>query len=320
MLETLQKVPYFSIEDDLEGYDSDKDPEFRANLDDESTVSSQSTPPQKRNKRVRNYTNECTKGPDGCDTSVERIPNLENKQNTQSSLPDRSRLSRGTKRIIKGDTRASRKARQVARNKRDEYLTKSGKTILKRKSTLPGRCRMKCEDRISSSDVDNLFKEYWALGNTRVMAMYTAGLLGIGNTATHRPKAENVEKRHYRQITVKYNVQINDKNISICKKCCLKVFGETNKFIDTLVSKKRNSVSGVFQCDQGGCHIPPNKTSDEGMESVRSHLLNFPAYESHSRKDYEKRYLPPHFTLFSMSKSMKRKQFQEKFMKKCFTI
>lgn len=84
------------------------------------------------------------------------------------------------KNVIKGDTRKVRNTRKICRNKGEEYITKSGKTVSKRKSTSLGWCRMKCQEKFEQYR-EELFKEYWAVGDGSKRASYIASLIELRN-------------------------------------------------------------------------------------------------------------------------------------------
>lgn len=216
---------------------------------------------------------------------------------TNISTSDRARQGRGKKRIIKGDTRKVRNTRKICRNKGEEYITKSGKTVSKRKSTSLGWCRMKCQEKVEQYR-EELFKGYWAVGDGSKRASYIASLIELRNIKQHRPRHCHASNRHYRQVTAVYSVHVNGQTIKVCKKCFRQIFDESNKFIETVIRKKRASVSGIIQDDMRGTHSPTNKTSQERLRYAYEHLLSLPSYESHyTRRDSSKKYLPSHYTI-----------------------
>lgn len=61
--------------------------------------------------------------------------------------------------------------------------------------------------------------------------------------------------------------------------------------------KVRASVSGITSVDSRGNSSPANKWSDKDLGKVRKHIDSVPTYESHTRNDSQKKYLPPHYTI-----------------------
>lgn len=94
----------------------------------------------------------------------------------------------------------------------------------------------------------------------------------------------------------------------LCKSCFMKVFGEKNRFLETVIQKKRFSLSGIIQLDKRGSAEPKNKISDAVIEKIKAFIASIPAYESHySRRDCDKKFIPSHYTLVQLYEEFKNK-------------
>lgn len=173
---------------------------------------------------------------------------------------------------------------------------------------VPGRtmkelqsCRMKCKERIPAEQRQEIFKEYWNMGSYVKRSAYMAALIEIEDKATQRIRALEPEKQKFRTKTYKYFLLIHGKRESVCRGCLLKIFDESDNFIKTVALKKRASIGGTGTDDMRGKAEPKNKVSDEKREEIKSHILSFPAYESHyTRKTTSKKYLSSHLTVQKM--------------------
>lgn len=224
-------------------------------------------------------------------------------QNIDSDFP---LTKRGTlrKRGLKGESRKIRAERKELRNKGYEYKNKSGKTIEAKKSLALEQCRNKCSEKVSNYTCETLFKEYWGMGSYDRRCTYMAGLLELQNTKRNRTRNED-GNNHFRQISIKYNIEHQGVKSVVCKSCFIKIFGESKKTIENIVQKKRANCSGIVQPDQRG-HFQKTCLSESTISAVREFLSKIPAYESHySRRDCGKKFVSPHLTITSIYEEYK---------------
>lgn len=255
--------------------DSDKDPDY--------VLSSESEDVQSRNlprKKIRNH--------------VTADVEIENHGTPLVNKVSRSKQNNP----IKGDTRKSRNTRRKLKNEGKEYSTKSGKTIeAKICKDLPS-CRMKCRENVVSSKRKELFREFWENGNHDMQVAYISGLISGKGKESSRKKIDNKDKQKNRMITYQYFLNLNCQKVQICKKCFMVVFCITNRFITEVINNKNSSASGFVHSDMRGKSAPSNKTSDENMDLIHSHISLIPTYESHyTRKDSSRKYIPHYYNL-----------------------
>lgn len=231
---------------------------------------------------------------------------MQGSENQTENKTKSSKLQK--KRQLKGETRAVRKERKLKRNTGQEYTTRKGKTRAKRTIRPLKKCRNKCQDKISENDRLQLFNQYWNIGEYNRRVSYLAGLMEIKKKEISRPRTMLTNRRHNRQYTVLYHFQIHGQNIPTCKFCFIATFDETARFLGIVMQKKLANKSGIVPLDRRGAKSPPNKRTEEDIENVRSHILSVPSYESHyTRRNSQKRYLPPHITLCDLYSEYKAK-------------
>nr|CAH7761042.1 unnamed protein product [Callosobruchus chinensis] len=204
-------------------------------------------------------------------------------------------------RKLKGDTRKKRDERKERRNLGKSYETRSGKLVQERTLKPLNMCRNRCVEKVCEETRQHIFTNFWAMRSYNRRAQFIAGQIEVMDKKCTRIRNTDLNKQRYRQSTVLYHLPINGTNIRTCKTCFVKTFDVSNKFIETVLNKKRAVVTGIVSLDQRGNHSNKKKTSDIAVENARRHLLSIPVYESHyTRRDSSKKYLPSHYTLASL--------------------
>lgn len=269
----------------LNSDDSDKDPHFDVDEALSSSDSGEYDKPPKSRKTVQGVSSESNLIDESSDSE----------EGTNIPLTTRGRpRTRG----LKGDSRKNRMARKVARNAGKGYKTLKGKIVESRKTMSLGHCRNRCAGKISKEKQEKLFSDYWVMGSFDRRLSFLSSLIDIKDKKTTRKRSTSGENGHFRQISVVYNIEVEGQRTTFCKTCFMTVFGESRRFIETVIQKKRFSASGIVQLDARGSHVPKNKKSEDEINTVKQFLNSLPAYESHySRRDCEKKFLPSYMSL-----------------------
>lgn len=211
------------------------------------------------------------------------------------------------RKTTKNDTRQARHERNRKRNLGLKYVTKKGKIIKERQYKELLDCRLQCKMRISEENRKLIFKEYWAMQSFNKRIAFIASLITTEEKKCTKRKIDDIKRQKNRQVTNTFHLHIDGQLTKICKNCFLKTFDESNKFVTNVLKNKNTSTSGITHDDLRGTSSPANKTSDEDIELIRTHILSVPSYESHySRKKSSKRYLPHHYTLSRMYDEYKK--------------
>ena len=108
----------------------------------------------------------------------------------------------------------------------------------------------------------------------------------------------STSRRRYSRV---FYVQNGGMSARICKKAFLKIHAICNGRLSCALKAVEVSGGSPHQ-DQHGRHEPINKTSEERIDLVKSHMESFPRYTSHySRSDNPNRkYLSPELNLTKM--------------------
>lgn len=213
------------------------------------------------------------------------------------------RTKRKVKKTLKNETRAVREERKQKRNLGMEYTTKNGKIVKARLCKTLGNCKLKCQDRIDEEKRQTLFREYWQMKSFNKRVAFIASLIRTEPKKCTMRKIENTVKQKNRLVTHTFFLPIDGEQSKVCKKCFLKTFDESNRFITSVLKNKTASDSGVCHDDRRGLSSPANKTDESDLQLIKDHINSIPSYESHyCRKKSDKRYLPHYYTLASLYK------------------
>lgn len=197
-----------------------------------------------------------------------------------------------------GDTRNYRENRKNKRNSGEEYVTNKGK-IVKARTLMPlNDCRLKCKSKIDANLQTTLFSIFWSLNSHDRKISYLSSLICVTSKKTSRKRRSTPDKQKNRVANFCYFIPIDKDLVKICKKCFLKVFSITPKFVRSICDQKLTSPAHKSSPDKRDRTAPPNKKSPQNIKSILDHINKLPSYESHyCRKETTKKYLPPHYTL-----------------------
>lgn len=165
--------------------------------------------------------------------------------------------------------------------------------------------KVNCRDKLSPEKQEQIFNQFWALGNFNLRIAYVAGLITIQNkkSTSHikSTKAPRNRLYSYCYYVDTQNVYVYVENVYVCQKCFKSTLDETDRFIRTVISKKLESPGTVTKQDLRGKSTPPNKYSAEKISAVLDHINSFPAYQSHyTRKVSTIKYLQADLNISTM--------------------
>jgi hypothetical protein len=92
-----------------------------------------------------------------------------------------------------------------------------------------------------------------------------------------------------------YQVDFCGEKKTICTLSCVNVYGETQKFLETVLQKKLFIIRRITEKDVGGAHEPLQKKLPGDLNNLHKYSDSIAAYESHcTRKDSGLKFLPSH--------------------------
>ncbi|KAL4126982.1 hypothetical protein QTP88_011180 [Uroleucon formosanum] len=179
-----------------------------------------------------------------------------------------------------------------------EYNNRKGVTIPQNKfKELINCCRRKCYIVCPPDKQKIIFEGFYKLEKEIQYQIMSCGITLTDKKSTRLGRGK-YGISHDRLVTVLYVIQIENQNITVCKKMFQSVYGAPRGKIDLLIQKKKFSDSGTLQQhDNRGHHEPHNKMT-EVKEEMRNHIEKYPKYQSHySRRHTNTFYLQCHLNI-----------------------
>lgn len=226
-------------------------------------------------------------------------------QEPPSSITNEPVKKSNTISVFARKLRAERKHR---RNTGKNYTTAKGKEVKARMSKPLKDCRMKCKQVLEVVHREKLireqiFDEFWALGDRNRRVAYVAGLVESKEPAVSRKRTDDPDKEKHRKVTNVFHFKVDGKLVKVCRDCFIRTLDVTQMFVTLAILNQNASVSGAISNDKRGRHSPHNKHSVDKLNEIRQHISSFPTYESHyTRRKSTRLYLPAHLDLTVMYK------------------
>lgn len=118
---------------------------------------------------------------------------------------------------------------------------------------------------------------FWAIKSYNRRRQYISDLITFEEKRVIRVRKPNSNK--CRSGTAVYYFRIHNKLECTCKDCFRRTLDVSNKFIEIILKKKRNStVSGIMELDGRGGHAN-RKKNDANKKTAKEHILSIPSYE-----------------------------------------
>lgn len=174
----------------------------------------------------------------------------------------------------------------------EEYINRKGQ-IRPARQMRPkcSGCRLEC-NALKDSDREQLFKEFWEIGNHNTQNQYIISL-------TENKPVELGNKKRRKPRTNAFFLKMGSKSYRVCKETFLATFAIGKRYVDTLANNVGQS--GIIVSDKRGKKEPRNKSNDDDTKKVHEHIEKFPSFESHySRRDSKKKYLHPDLNIKKM--------------------
>lgn len=173
------------------------------------------------------------------------------------------------------------------------YTSKKGKEVSARQMKDACKCRMKCFEKISEDERQNIFRTYWNKEKSvDTKRQYIRSCIEVKDTQRNRSRDSVRTKNN----TLVYSFVVRNVTIKVCKKMFLNTLAISNTVVVNTLKKGQDG--GMVEEDKRGKHIPGNKTPGNIRLNVKQHIDSIPAYESHySRERTAKKYLGSDLTI-----------------------
>lgn len=180
------------------------------------------------------------------------------------------------------------------------YVDRKGKTVpQKQPPDILCKCKFKCSVHFPKEKQQEIFKEYWALGDTVLQKAFISSLVEEKPVQRKRKRNEDSGKSKMKSRFYFFRKE-NGEKVRVCLKFFCDVLKITFKVIDHALANRNQS--GAFSgADGRKGKTPPNITPKECIMHVKKHIDRFPRLESHyCRRDTKKLYLSPELNLAEM--------------------
>lgn len=168
-----------------------------------------------------------------------------------------------------------RRKAQVARNLGKEYIDRKGNLHGARSlKDYQHDCRFKCNINVSQTKRQEIFDEYWKLGEYNLQTSFI-----FSSTSLKDPdRVKKGDKVKERKVSVEYRLG----GERVCKEFFCITLGESRKRIDNVVAKNiKSGNTGVSPKDRRGKKNPGNKITQDRISLIKEHINRFPRYVSH---------------------------------------
>lgn len=211
--------------------------------------------------------------------------------------------------------------RKEKRNEGKEYINTKGKLREARrvKDCNCEKCRFHCSKTFGEEERLLIFNQYWGTKSYIRQREFICRFVAEDEVAMRKPKKilklspkKNMlpvteEKKFRRNKTYFYFLPKGSESVRVCKKFFLTTLdiGERTVF----ESKKKELPATAFvQADRRGKHAGPKKISENALDLIRTHILSFPAVESHYCRQSSKRlYLHSELNVTKMYREYEKK-------------
>lgn len=184
-------------------------------------------------------------------------------------------------------------SRNIEKQKRKTGLPyKSRKGVLQ-KAKVPKpvdctKCRYNCSSNLNNEDRNNICKAYWNLETYERQKDFILASVQSNEPKTRRPRQENSKQR---MNSKSYFFEKKGDKFRVCQKFFCSTLCISNIPILTAFAGK-DQYGNFSHPDKRGRKEPTNKTPEEDINRVKTHIESFPTVESHyTRKSTNRKYL-----------------------------
>lgn len=193
-----------------------------------------------------------------------------------------------------------RKKAARARQEGLRYVNQKGIEIPEKKVNLDclcnEKCKRKCSEIINIEMRKKLFSMFCKLDiNSKNMFLFKS----MTTKAPARPQ-KNATK--HKSVTFNYFVNIDQKNICVCKKAFCSIFQVGKKKVEYIQQHNKKGLPAPPQDKRGQHNNRPHKLSPEVLKYITDHISSFPSELSHYSRNNNpfKRYLSPQLNISEM--------------------
>ncbi|CAH1286836.1 unnamed protein product [Chrysodeixis includens] len=140
------------------------------------------------------------------------------------------------------------------------------------------KCRLKCRDKITEEQRQEIFECYWGLGTLQRQRDFLNSCLTTLKVPYRRVKEGAAKTRNQNCV---FHFTVNGESKRTCKFFFINTLGISERTLRTVIEGRNSSSTGVIPEGKRGKHAHHNQISPEILQSVRDHINSVPGIESH---------------------------------------
>lgn len=194
-------------------------------------------------------------------------------------LSETTVTKKGKKRV-RNESAWIKNVRKRQRNSGKEYISRTGKTVAEKSIKLPctEKCRLKCRNKITEDQRQEIFDCYWRLGTLQRQRDFLNSCLTTLKVPYRRVKEGAAKTRKQNCV---YHFTVNGESKRTCKIFFINTLGISERTLRTVIEGRNSCSTGVIPDDKRGKHGHHNQTNPEIIQSIRDHIHSVPRIESH---------------------------------------
>lgn len=169
--------------------------------------------------------------------------------------------------------------------------------------TIKGSCnckRLQCQKNIPEDERNNIFDEYWKLGNITAQRQYVTNLVTSSEVIRKRTNKEISRRSSSLTYFLRCGEDKNFEKYQVCKKFFINTLGISERIVFTALQKLDQN-TGIVEEDKRGQKKKENESNLALDEKIKEHILSFPRMPSHyCRESSSLLYLPSDLNISKM--------------------
>ena len=172
--------------------------------------------------------------------------------------------------------------RKHLRNSGQQYVSSAGRVVSAKKfAGLKDKCcHKKCTHQFTTSEPEQIFTNFWHIGNYDAQNLFIAGCIEQRSVSSHIVPSVGT-KRVVRSYARRFTVQTGNGHVAVCKRTFLSLLVISAGRINTVLRSQRMN-GGVALADRRGKYDhAKQRIATERITFIEDHIRSFPVNESH---------------------------------------
>jgi len=158
------------------------------------------------------------------------------------------------------------------------YTSSTGKLVKEKQACLSGclcQCKLKCSDRLTAADRQQLFDSFYRMDEDAKNAYICASVKVLP------PTVRLCRAKRHRAITFFYYITVGCSSLRVCKKAFMNLHAITAGKVRFIAEQLASGCSAPRPTSRGKHNNRSNRCPEDMVSKVKEHIGMFPAEESH---------------------------------------